>query len=696
MASTPPIPPIPASGLSSNPSNTILFTNRQYFVGIFKVACAQFKPHPSQRHLKKEWTLKLKDSFLEQGIDRGASPVKALLMSVSASTKLKDVWEGAVMGNPPMLPGGLILLLFDGQHRVAACELMDDPSEHWWYAEVYEKELELDHPVELLTLMHLGNEERLAMNTNDADRFLAMMRLRHLQETQVISSDVYNAAQQRISSAIPKSGTRQGLGNLLRSKELAKAIEQAIQHPHIAPYFNAATWGKKLTVGRFFQLSASLIKEMTMQCSLIQGGRSELDTNPFQLSAYSCSLTQLTAAVNKNASHPWKELEGGINGALERCSKRPPDFVTELNPNGLDKWTFPDLVLLPSVLTSGPVEKVFRDMYSIAQHYVHMIAGPDYLERYTSNKPHSCEDDHPAGIIAKIILQMWNRRERLLDDLRSSKISEASSTSTETYQALINKSEEWWSLLRLLKMRHFPLGIGLTVPKVFTPSDVCNVTPISLQDSPLMEADSAGLDGYSEANLAKEANRKRQPAEELQADTGQDDSQPSGHEGGSQAVSQTTTEPRPSRGKARALPKPRKRIRRERSITTSEDEFEQAQPSEHSQSELPIRAGLKCHGDAVSMLKHLERTVLDMRPEEARALSDLVRSLMSLQGTGHAARVIGHLAEKVKMSSIYDDDDDDDDENLQVGRETSQEVKNIIPGERNDGSSPEEGSGIDF
>ncbi|KAG8704471.1 hypothetical protein FRC11_009856, partial [Ceratobasidium sp. 423] len=374
-----------ASDPACNQSAKILFAESRYFVGTFKVPCSQLESHPNQRPRNKDWTLSLKERFKDVGLDKASFPVKALLYSTDGLSKLRGLWEKSQAGTPPVLPEGFSLLVYDGQHRVDACELLDDPSEHWWYAEVYQKELELHYPAEFLAIMHLGNEKRFMMHTNN----------------KVISLDVHHATQERILGAISKDITRHGLCNLMRSKELSKELADALGRPYIAPCFNAATWGKKLTIGRFYQATADLIREMTTQCTLLQQGRPEVDAKPFLLTSQSCTMTSITRAANSNKPHAWEELEGGVGGALKRVSKRPPGFTTTLNPDGSKGWLLPDT------------------------------------------------------------------REQLLRDLRSLKISEAASTSVESYHALIEQSQEWWTLVRLLKGRWLPMGLRLRIPKEF-------------------------------------------------------------------------------------------------------------------------------------------------------------------------------------------------------------------------------------
>lgn len=114
------------------------------------------------------------------------------------------------------------------------------------------------HPAEFLTVMHSSNEEDYRLSTTDADRFMVLYRLRQMKDNNTITQDIYKANEQRLQTGVVRESTRHGLMNLLRSPILSNAVAQALQHPHLRSGFNAGTWGKKLTKGRFYQASGSL------------------------------------------------------------------------------------------------------------------------------------------------------------------------------------------------------------------------------------------------------------------------------------------------------------------------------------------------------------------------------------------------------------------------------------------------------
>lgn len=104
--------------------------------------------------------------------------------------------------------------------------------------------------------MHSSNEQRYELTATNADRFMVLYWLCQMRDENIITQDVYKATQKRLEAGVIKEDTRHGLANLLRSPILYETIAEALKHPHLRPGFNAGTWGKKLTKGRFYQASA--------------------------------------------------------------------------------------------------------------------------------------------------------------------------------------------------------------------------------------------------------------------------------------------------------------------------------------------------------------------------------------------------------------------------------------------------------
>ncbi|KAG9090444.1 hypothetical protein FRC07_012107, partial [Ceratobasidium sp. 392] len=333
----------------------LLHAESSHLLGKYRVALSQIKSHPLQRPVDEPWVNSLYTRFNEVGIDRYTFPIKVILQySQSTFSLVKAIPSSSI----PNLPTDVDVLVYQGQHRVAACRRLTELEEHWWIAEVYapgtyphfnevEQSLKWDNaglatefPAEFVTLMHMGNEDLHRLSISDADRFLSLHRLSTMHKSGTIPAEVYQVNHRRILQAVLKDATRQGLANLVCSEELADAIANALQYHYVRASFNAGTWGKKLVKGRFFKLTACLIEEMLEQCRLLTNNHADVSAKPFQLPAPSCSWTQLEKSVKKK-QHPWTELPGGATEALSRIRTRNPEFSTVLNPSGDDEWTLP-------------------------------------------------------------------------------------------------------------------------------------------------------------------------------------------------------------------------------------------------------------------------------------------------------------------------------------------------------------------
>lgn len=127
-----------ASAQTSEPQ-IILYAEPGFLVGKYKVWARQVRPHPGQRQLCEEWVESLHQRFREVGIDRAAHPIKVLLEENQRLDTLTEMSKKAGFEAVPDLPEGVIVLVYHGQHRIAACQKMEDVEEHWWLAEVYRK-----------------------------------------------------------------------------------------------------------------------------------------------------------------------------------------------------------------------------------------------------------------------------------------------------------------------------------------------------------------------------------------------------------------------------------------------------------------------------------------------------------------------------------------------------------------------------
>lgn len=121
----------------SSASQAILLAEPGLLIGKYKVSANQVKPHPNQRSLNPEWVDSLHQRFLEAGVDRAAHPIKVLL---ERNKDAESLMQGSSQGDPldvVELPKPMVVFVYHGQHRIAACQKMEDTQEHWWYAEVY-------------------------------------------------------------------------------------------------------------------------------------------------------------------------------------------------------------------------------------------------------------------------------------------------------------------------------------------------------------------------------------------------------------------------------------------------------------------------------------------------------------------------------------------------------------------------------
>ncbi|KEP46445.1 hypothetical protein V565_198670, partial [Rhizoctonia solani 123E] len=378
-----------------NAKDIILRAEELTQLGTFVAWATQIEPHPYQRPLNREWVEALKDSFMHD-LDRSAHPIKAVLKNPMSADKVKQlVNTHSDPGSHPCLPKDLTIQVFDGQHRVAACELLADQTQHWWIVKIFHSTLETDYPAEFIGMIHIANNPVAILETSDALRLQGMYRLRTLWQEGKISKESYMA---RVSDFV------------------------------------------------------------------------HLDS--------AC----------RNKSHPWHQLPGGAEGALDRLKQGPEafGFATPLTKAAGNKWSLGERAFVPTVITSNIVTSKLEMMYLVTQHLIHIVAGQEVLQRYTSNKGLTDEDDHPLGIFnqvlgkrvlnkegqvgngaLKIIVNIWSECQTLKQGLSDLDIDTPESTTVEDYQHLINTHEPWWKLLSLFKMPLFEQGLGIKLAKQF-------------------------------------------------------------------------------------------------------------------------------------------------------------------------------------------------------------------------------------
>ncbi|KAG9125555.1 hypothetical protein FRC07_007122 [Ceratobasidium sp. 392] len=483
------------------PQDIIALAESKYYIGRFIVNLENVYPHPQQRLVDEDWVLSLLEEF-QKGVDRAAHPIKVLL-SDDADWEAHAIPIGfTVTGAAPRLPSGIRLWVHHGQHRVQACKRLPSQDEHWWFADVYSQKLEKHHPAEFLSMMHAGNDSPMRLKSRDVDRFLGILQLLRLREQGRISLETFQANKDRLAGQV--DSVKRGLNNLTRDLALADALGAAMQHPQLRPTFHAASW-RKITKGRFYQarelelmclsLVADLISEMEQQFLLLRDSDDKISSEPFQIAARACPWGVLQQNL-KAKDHPWHGLPGGPVASLKRVRTRPAAFKTKLNPEG--DWTFPDVILMPSVLTSQVVTDALENMYHLAQHLIHMIAGPSVLEQYTSNVIAVDKPQDPAGIIAmvnqdvqwpgvwfsaqgkgptlsygcqlrtilvsKVIRAIWCSRTELKQELLAQGVGDPALSTLDDYQRLIQRFSSWWQIMKLFKIKTFTTGLRLTIP----------------------------------------------------------------------------------------------------------------------------------------------------------------------------------------------------------------------------------------
>lgn len=124
-------PSTPPSALATQ---VLVHAEARYIVGRYRVPTSQIQPHPVQRLLSSKWVDTLLDHFVKVGVDRFAHPIKVVLQDSEDACCLPAATASTEVA---LLPSHVRVLVYHGQHRVAACQRMMEEEEHWWIAEVY-------------------------------------------------------------------------------------------------------------------------------------------------------------------------------------------------------------------------------------------------------------------------------------------------------------------------------------------------------------------------------------------------------------------------------------------------------------------------------------------------------------------------------------------------------------------------------
>ncbi|KAG8736413.1 hypothetical protein FRC10_009331 [Ceratobasidium sp. 414] len=455
----------------------------QHLVGRFKLHVHQLLPHNKQRLLNQDWVKQLAEK-MKGCLDRHLHPIEVLLAPDGNILQLKEA-QASAGDSLPTAPKSTRFLVFNGQHRVAALNTMRlRPEDLWWDALVYQNALETDRPAEFLSIMHQANDEENKMYTVDSSRFIGVHQLNNLRTKGLIDENIW-AANRSVMLGKNQS-VRTAIGALTKDQTVSDAISAALDWPVIYHCFKASSW-RKLISGRYYQVVAGLVQEMTVQVELLSNGKKELPVEPFDLSARLCTLTDLKEKIAKSkGSHPWDALPGGAKEALRRFTTYQPNFKTALYPKCTTKWTFENMVLLPSSLTGKFVLGEIEILNVVGQHLIRMIGSDEHYSSVTTRNQTS-QDAQPAGVIKlvlgarntptgipnyeqRILEELWINRNKLHSELVQHHIPTPSTASGADYIALLDKSEPWWSILRLFKMRTFPFGFRLSCSSTFAGS----------------------------------------------------------------------------------------------------------------------------------------------------------------------------------------------------------------------------------
>lgn len=113
----------------------LLDAKRAYLLGTFRVRFKQVEFHRHQRLQDRQWIDKLRQN-MEEGVDREQYPIQAILRN-------DDTWRefgGSLVAadGSEFLPDGIVVIVFDGQHRVEAWkECAGSEQDKWWYTTIY-------------------------------------------------------------------------------------------------------------------------------------------------------------------------------------------------------------------------------------------------------------------------------------------------------------------------------------------------------------------------------------------------------------------------------------------------------------------------------------------------------------------------------------------------------------------------------
>ncbi|CAE6450348.1 unnamed protein product [Rhizoctonia solani] len=278
----------------------------------------------------------------------------------------------------------------------------------------------------------------------------------------------------------------------------------------------------------------------------------------------------------------------------------PAEFLTmmhesnspQLMKQSSDLELFRAVWKLKRLLQSKTINEL-RLTQIVVHHVIRMISTEEQLEDYSRGASDTIEGacDHPMGIIAgflmkkhgneanaqgyerKILQRLWANRAELHSELERCGDIKAETATQPDYQHLINKSQPWWRVMRLFKVRQLRAKFELLIPPSFggsneDPVDEDRQDTLSTQNGPSQRR-KRGTEGSHTSLIHKRARFAAQEHGALvsegmtrsqeQSDHEANTSQEIGEEGGDESSvrpvrnTQTGTEKRVRRNMEQAL-----------------------------------------------------------------------------------------------------------------------------------------------
>ncbi|QRV86959.1 hypothetical protein RhiJN_14977 [Ceratobasidium sp. AG-Ba] len=117
---------------------------KKHWIGRFRVATQQSSTHPDQRPLDEAWVDELANKIGNKAnLNRALYPIGVILADDGSKDELRAL-AGQSHEGVPSLPGQHKVLVFAGQHRLAALPRLgvDKEEDLWWHADVLSNTLQ--------------------------------------------------------------------------------------------------------------------------------------------------------------------------------------------------------------------------------------------------------------------------------------------------------------------------------------------------------------------------------------------------------------------------------------------------------------------------------------------------------------------------------------------------------------------------